>query len=86
MRTPPNDPEVSRQPAFVALTPHSDRGLRGLGDLIARVTSFLGIKPCEPCTRRAEALNSMVPFEKYEQESETHQQGGPPHVRPVADP
>jgi hypothetical protein len=71
MLTPSTPPERTRRAqGFEPLTPHSGR-VRGLGDVIARITSFFGIKPCEPCARRAEALNAMVPFEKSEQESET---------------
>jgi len=32
----------------------------GLGDLIKRITSLLGIQPCEPCKRRAERLNEVL--------------------------
>jgi hypothetical protein len=34
----------------------------GLGDVIARVTSLLGISPCGGCQRRAQALNSWISF------------------------
>lgn len=36
--------------------------LRGLGDVVAKATSAVGIKPCAPCKRRQEALNRLVPF------------------------
>jgi hypothetical protein len=36
--------------------------LRGLGDVIAAATKAVGIKPCEPCRKRQEALNRLVPF------------------------
>ena len=29
----------------------------GLGDVIKRVTSAVGLRTCEPCQQRAEALN-----------------------------
>ena len=32
----------------------------GLGDLIKRLTTALGIKPCSGCEQRAEKLNQMV--------------------------
>src|SRR5262249_33121000 len=34
----------------------------GLGDVIKRATSFLGIRPCGGCEKRAAALNRRVVF------------------------
>ena len=34
----------------------------GLGDVIKRATSTLGIKPCSGCARRAAALNRWLAF------------------------
>jgi hypothetical protein len=34
----------------------------GLGDAVKAVTSAVGIKPCEPCKKRAQKLNRMVTF------------------------
>ncbi len=34
----------------------------GLGDVIKRVTSSIGIKPCTGCKRRAAALNRRFVF------------------------
>ena len=34
----------------------------GLGDVIARIASGVGIQPCGGCRRRAQALNSWVSF------------------------
>lgn len=34
----------------------------GLGDVIKRATSTVGIRPCGGCNRRAEALNRWVAF------------------------
>jgi hypothetical protein len=34
----------------------------GLGDVIKRATSLVGIKPCGGCARRAAALNRRVVF------------------------
>jgi hypothetical protein len=34
----------------------------GLGDVVKRVTSTLGIRPCGGCERRAAALNSWFVF------------------------
>lgn len=35
---------------------------RGAGDVIAKVTSFIGIKPCRKCKKRQEILNNIIPF------------------------
>jgi len=34
----------------------------GLGDVIKRTTSYLGIQPCDSCGRRAAALNRRLVF------------------------
>ena len=34
----------------------------GLGDVVKRVTSSVGIKPCGGCSRRAAALNRWMVF------------------------
>ena len=34
----------------------------GLGDAIKRTTSFLGVRPCGGCSRRADALNRWMVF------------------------
>jgi hypothetical protein len=34
----------------------------GLGDVIKRATSIVGIKPCGGCARRAAALNRWIMF------------------------
>jgi hypothetical protein len=36
----------------------------GLGDLIKRATSAIGIKPCNACEQRATALNNWVVFNR----------------------
>jgi hypothetical protein len=36
----------------------------GLGDVIKRATSYLGIKPCGGCEQRAAALNRWMVFMK----------------------
>lgn len=38
------------------------RRSRGLGDTIAKVTKFFGIKPCGGCSQRQEKLNELVPY------------------------
>lgn len=40
----------------------------GLGDLIKRLTTALGIKPCSGCEQRAEKLNQMVVLGGSQQE------------------
>jgi hypothetical protein len=34
----------------------------GFGDAIKRVTSLVGIRPCEPCRKRATMLNQWMVF------------------------
>jgi hypothetical protein len=34
----------------------------GLGDVIKRATSYIGIKPCDGCDHRAEVLNRWMIF------------------------
>jgi hypothetical protein len=38
----------------------------GLGDVIKRATSTLGIKPCGPCNERAARLNQRVVFAPWQ--------------------
>jgi hypothetical protein len=49
-------PFRARLPGFV-----SDEEI-GLGDVIKRVSSTLGIRPCSGCERRAAALDRWVVF------------------------
>jgi hypothetical protein len=37
----------------------------GLGDVIKRATSAIGIRPCAGCERRAAALNRWLVFTKW---------------------
>jgi hypothetical protein len=39
----------------------------GLGDVIKRATSYVGIKPCGGCEKRAAALNRWVSFTNGQQ-------------------
>jgi hypothetical protein len=39
----------------------------GLGDVIKRVTSAIGVRPCEACAERAERLNKWVAFQPKRQ-------------------
>jgi hypothetical protein len=34
----------------------------GLGDIVKRATSYIGVKPCGGCRRRADALNRWMTF------------------------
>jgi len=47
----------------VGSVPTPDR-IRGLGDVVHKVTSKLGIRECGGCKKRREALNKAVPFGK----------------------
>jgi len=38
--------------------------MRGLGDVVSKVTKKLGIEECAPCAERRRKLNEMVPFKK----------------------
>ncbi len=49
-------PHRARLPGFIA-----DEEI-GLGDVIKRATTYLGIQPCGGCGRRAEALNRWLVF------------------------
>ena len=42
--------------------------MRGLGDVVAAMTSAVGIKAgsCGPCAKRREALNRLIPFGQKE--------------------
>lgn len=56
-------PDKSEQPSHRVRLPGfiPDEEI-GLGDVIKRATSYLGIKPCGGCERRATALNRWVGF------------------------
>jgi hypothetical protein len=47
-------PHRVRLPGFI-----SDEPI-GLGDVVKRATSAVGIKPCAPCAKRAERLNGWL--------------------------
>jgi hypothetical protein len=55
-------PVVTATPATPP--PSAPARMRGLGDVIARATTAIGIKPCGGCKKRQEALNKAVPFGK----------------------
>lgn len=37
--------------------------IKGLGDVLAKVTSAFGITPCQPCKLRQAWLNQKIPFQ-----------------------
>jgi hypothetical protein len=37
---------------------------KGLGDTVAAVTKAVGISQCEPCKKRQEQLNKVLPYKK----------------------
>lgn len=39
-----------------------DQPIRGAGDVVAKVTKFLGVQPCEACKARQEKWNKMFPI------------------------
>lgn len=45
-----------RMPGFV------DDRVIGLGDVVSRATSTVGLRPCGGCVRRADRLNQVVVF------------------------
>jgi hypothetical protein len=50
-------------PAQIAAAQQQERRrLRGVGDVVARATQAVGIKPCTPCKRRQATLNRWFPF------------------------
>jgi len=49
-------PHQVRLPGFI-----TDEDV-GLGDVIKRATSYMGIRPCGGCQRRAAALNRWMVF------------------------
>jgi hypothetical protein len=53
--------QAEREPRRVRLPGFIDEEI-GLGDVIKRATSAVGIKPCGGCRRRAAALNRWVVF------------------------
>jgi hypothetical protein len=52
----PSQPRRVRLPGFIVDEPV------GLGDVIKRATSVVGLQPCGGCTRRAAELNRRVVF------------------------
>lgn len=38
------------------------KNIKGLGDVVAGITKFAGIQPCEACERRREQWNQLFPI------------------------
>jgi hypothetical protein len=55
-----SDPSAKRAPRIVRLPVFVGDEPVGLGDVIKRATSAVGIKPCAGCAERAEQLNRRV--------------------------
>ena len=62
--TEPNSAEQIEQPIKVRLPGFIMDEEIGLGDLIKRATTYVGIKPCGGCEKRATMLNRWVNFTK----------------------
>ena len=69
MRNPPiygrgDAPAPRPAPVPPSAQPAPPERIRGLGDVVHKVTSKLGIRECGGCKKRREALNKAVPFGK----------------------
>jgi hypothetical protein len=53
---------LKRQPRNVRLPVFITEDPVGLGDVIKRATSAVGVKPCGGCAQRAARLNSRIVF------------------------
>jgi hypothetical protein len=53
---------TKRKPLRVGIPRFIAKEEIGLGDMISRMTSTIGIKPCAACKKRAAALNEKVVF------------------------
>lgn len=54
---PRREPHRARLPGFLL---DKEEAEIGLGDVIKKVTSAVGVKPCADCERRAQALNRWM--------------------------
>ncbi len=64
-QTPQSENEMRRERMTVPVPFLQEES--GLGDLIKRATSALGIQPCGGCQKRAEALNERVVFVPWDE-------------------
>lgn len=56
LNKPDRQPYRVRLPGFI-----SDKDI-GLGDIVKRATSFVGLRPCSGCAKRAALFNSWIAF------------------------
>lgn len=61
-REPQRQPHRVRMPGFLL---ESTQEEVGLGDVIKKTTSFIGIRPCGGCEERAQALNRWMRFSRH---------------------
>ena len=47
---------------------------KGIGDVIANITTAVGIEPCDGCNKRKEQLNRLFPFgiEEFTEDEKTY--------------
>ena len=57
-----SDPPSRKAPYRVRLPGFIANEVIGLGDVVKRATSYVGIKPCGGCEARAALLNRLVVF------------------------
>ena len=64
-RTPEDGGKTGQKPDMTSM---------GLGDTVAKITSFMGIKPCGGCKKRQEGLNKMIRYgrSKKKEQHGTH--------------
>jgi len=55
-------PQLRSAPHHVRLPGFLVENEIGLGDVLKRVTSAVGVKPCGGCEKRAAGLNSWITF------------------------
>lgn len=56
------------RPAPARAVIEAKKPIRGLGDLVAKATTTIGIKPCGKCKERQAMLNKLVPFPVAQEE------------------
>lgn len=63
---------------------HASNLSQGLGDSIAKITSYFGIRPCGGCERRRELLNRWVPYpDRQTEPTEQSGQVGDTNRQPI---
>lgn len=64
-KKPVNEPKIAQ--AKIINEPQ-DNSINGLGDVVKKVTNFLGIETCDECEERRKKLNKLFPFIKSAKE------------------